>query len=994
MIGLGFITILSALQYGFLHNVPANSSKFSFLFVTNLLGFIILTVINYKKIKGISKSPIKKGFLLSIELIGFTYFLLSGSKDLDNVVISSIISMYFIYVTPILLLLKKRVNFFSGVAATLALIALLLMFGGDINALIGSKSVLYLIVADIFFAAYVVSISLLGENEDSTQLTLSQMGFAVCLSLIGWIIESILTGNAFTIPADTSFWISAIFIGVCIRAIYGIVQISCIKHVPTLNASLIFSSEIMITLGLNPFVCKVLHTTYTPTTIYQVIGCILLLISTLMVEDKILSKLGYDRMDIKLFKQKDGTMKKYVSISRKIIVSTLLFTLATLILSTSICLLSIQTIQSSVVDNSKILGKEASISSMDALKEEMEKEQVQNTSNKAIIADEILKKYASSIELAANYASSLYANPNEYTSHVVDVPKEENDGKWIMQRILANESISYASIQNECNLLSNMISVFDPIIQQNENVYAIYIGTETGLFISYDKNSSSKYNNGKESYYEFRQSEWYTLGKNNHPYRFTNTYEDAYNRGLTISCFAPFYDKKGNFIGCVSMDILIENLNKAILNESNISILINENGNIISTNDENAEKTLKDIKEEIIKNKEGILSYNDQYIAYATIPSTGWILCFESPISSIIDSVSKVQDKIDTNTNSMVDTIIKGIRTIVQNCLILSAIILLGVTILLGKATKKISNPLVKLEEDVKRISNGELDFRTSVDTDDEIGNLARSFNEMSESLQKHIADLKEVTAREERIASELALATQIQKHMIPSVFPAFPDRPDIDLYAIMHPAKEVGGDFYDYFEIDDTHVGLVMADVSGKGIPAALFMMISMALIKNEALNNPSPASVLMKINNSLCEKNDAGMFVTVWLGIMDTVSGKMICCNAGHEYPIIARKDGPFELYKDKHGFIIGGMEDIRYKEYELTLEKGDILYVYTDGVPEATNPDNELFGIERIIDSLNNHERDPKALIAGIIEDTTEFVKEAEPFDDMTMMVVKRI
>lgn len=240
---------------------------------------------------------------------------------------------------------------------------------------------------------------------------------------------------------------------------------------------------------------------------------------------------------------------------------------------------------------------------------------------------------------------------------------------------------------------------------------------------------------------------------------------------------------------------------------------------------------------------------------------------------------------------------------------------------------------------------------------------------------------------------AELSVAANIQQSMLPCIFPAFPERDEFDIYATMTPAKEVGGDFYDFFLVDEDHLAMVMADVSGKGVPAALFMMISKTLIKNAAQLGLSPKEALEKVNNQLCENNDAGLFVTVWLGILEIHTGKMKCVNAGHEYPAVRRKDGSFELFKDRHGFVLAGMEDSKYREYALDLQEGDRLFVYTDGVAEATNARNELYGTERMVKALNiKKDVSCKELLTLLHEDVDRFVGEAPQFDDITMLAME--
>ncbi|MBQ1817173.1 MAG: PP2C family protein-serine/threonine phosphatase, partial [Clostridia bacterium] len=240
------------------------------------------------------------------------------------------------------------------------------------------------------------------------------------------------------------------------------------------------------------------------------------------------------------------------------------------------------------------------------------------------------------------------------------------------------------------------------------------------------------------------------------------------------------------------------------------------------------------------------------------------------------------------------------------------------------------------------------------------------------------------------RIGTELELARRIQNAMLPSKFPAFPERSEFDLHAEMDPAKEVGGDFYDFFLIDDDHLGLVMADVSGKGIPAALFMMISKILIKNAAMAGMSPAAALRAVNERISANNPEQMFVTVWLGILEISTGRLTAANAGHEYPMLCAPGGEFAFYTDKHGFVIGGLQGIKYREYELMLEPGSKLFLYTDGVPEATDNNNLLFGAARMLEALNaDPEASPKELLKAMRAAVDDFVGEAEQFDDLTML-----
>ena len=277
--------------------------------------------------------------------------------------------------------------------------------------------------------------------------------------------------------------------------------------------------------------------------------------------------------------------------------------------------------------------------------------------------------------------------------------------------------------------------------------------------------------------------------------------------------------------------------------------------------------------------------------------------------------------------------------------------------------------------------------------TGDEVELLANSFRKMEEDVISYLRSFMAITAENERIGAELNVATQIQADMLPRIFPAFPERPEFDIYASMTPAKEVGGDFYDFFLVDDDHLAMVIADVSGKGVPAALFMVIAKTLLKNAAQTGLPPKAVLEKVNNQLCENNEAEMFVTVWLGIYEISTGKLTAANAGHEYPAIRRSGGRFELVKDRHGFVLAGMEDARYREYELELGMGDTLFLYTDGVAEAIGAANILYGTERMLATLNTAPgRCPEKLLRDVKQDIDRFVGDAPQFDDITMLAIR--
>ena len=274
-----------------------------------------------------------------------------------------------------------------------------------------------------------------------------------------------------------------------------------------------------------------------------------------------------------------------------------------------------------------------------------------------------------------------------------------------------------------------------------------------------------------------------------------------------------------------------------------------------------------------------------------------------------------------------------------------------------------------------------------------EVGGLARSYIRMISDLDTYMENLKAITTEKERMETELNIAARIQADMLPSPKLLLREQGQFNISAMMIPAKEVGGDFYDFFMIDADHLALVMADVSGKGVPAALFMVVAKTLMKNRAQMGDSPAQVLANVNEQLCEGNEAELFVTVWLAILELSTGKGIAANAGHEHPVLRRADGSFALVRYRHSPAVATMEGLRFREHTFELHPGDSLYVYTDGVPEATNGAGEMFGTERMVGALNeNPDAEPALLLRTVMDAIDGFIGDAPQFDDITMLGLK--
>ena len=663
-------------------------------------------------------------------------------------------------------------------------------------------------------------------------------------------------------------------------------------------------------------------------------------------------------------------------IRRRVVLIVLLVSLVAMTLASGVSIVSMLSIRNT---------------SREALQQQLEINLSNTIADKAALADAQFGKYREYINGFATQIHDMYVHPENYASREVKPPKASNKGILAMQRYLRDSTVTTEAVREEINLLGNLEDEWYAAVSQNEKVITtVYLGTESGLHVAYDTASDLGVEEGSaESHFDYSHKEWYALAKETGEGDFTDIYPDSYRRGLMVSVYAPFLDAKNQFAGSVSMDMLIEDIYQQIvsmdLGEGGSVYLVDEKGYTLDPNRKNQLVEInylindQTVVEAMRNGKSGFgVSDDGIYYVYAPVESTGWMLCIGIPESTVMSSVEAMD---------------RNIRTAILLFTGVFLVLLAAVVLVSLRFSKTLTDPLIALGKDAHTISGGNLDYRAKVQRNDEIGDLAVSFNDMAGSLKQYIADLTRVTAEKERIGAELNVATKIQADMLPRIFPAFPDRTEIDIFAAMDPAKEVGGDFYDFFLVDDDHLCMVMADVSGKGVPAALFMVIAKTLIKNQAQLGKSPAEILYNVNNQLCDGNEMEMFVTVWLAILDMSTGKGVAANAGHEHPALCRKNGKYELVEYRHSPAVAVMEEMRFKEHEFILYPGDHLFVYTDGVPEATNAEKELFGSERMLTALNRQpDANPRKVLKHVRQAVDDFVQDAEQFDDLTMLCLE--
>ena len=648
----------------------------------------------------------------------------------------------------------------------------------------------------------------------------------------------------------------------------------------------------------------------------------------------------------------------------------------------------------------------------------VEKSLVKTNSLQAYIADDVFADVQNDVLTLQTFAAGLFAGGHENIQGHAELPDASNDGK-VTAQILFEDGVDYTNSEY-LKTAFGMIDIMTAMYKNSGKINNCYIGLCDGTHLCVDEMSSNKFDeNGNLKSYYVRRRPWYTNAALMGDVCFSDIITDLYTGKLCITCSAPVYTD-GELIGVVGIDLFLDSIedyvNSSAENGAFICI-VSGSGKVIFAPggngifDVETGETAEDIR--LSENKELAEFVSDAlisptglrtvtvgngtyYMAGTPISTMGWCVISASSKEYIdnasVNLISEFDDINDRSAEKYRSGRAQSSNLIV---LIVSVIIIIGLYSALLVANRILKPVESMTEEIIEGGTTGKMfEMKELYRTGDEIEVLAESFDALSKKVRDYILDITTITKEKERIATELELAKKIQANMLPDTFPPFPGRTEFDIYGKMTPAKEVGGDFFDFFLLDDDHLALVMADVSGKGIPAALFMMVSKILIKNFAVmgSSASPKEVLEKTNEMLCSHNKEQMFVTVWMGVLEIPTGKIRAVNAGHEYPVIRQPGGQFEIFKDKHGFVIGGMSGLKYTEYEIELKKGGTLFLYTDGVPEATNASSELFGMDRLLESMNScGSGDPEKLLDHVHNSVNEFVGEAPQFDDLTMLCI---
>jgi sigma-B regulation protein RsbU (phosphoserine phosphatase) len=503
--------------------------------------------------------------------------------------------------------------------------------------------------------------------------------------------------------------------------------------------------------------------------------------------------------------------------------------------------------------------------------------------------------------------------------------------------------------------------------------------------------------------YDPRKEPWYVKAKKNKELSWTDVYLLFSDKKPGITASYPIIDGSGKFIGVAGLEIEL-----AVLSKFLKSLKVRKNGIAFIVDKKNQLIAYPDIQQTVVREGDTFRPARVDELKSDWIRESfrlrkqddmqGSRDKFYSEVNGInyITSFTSFPESFGMDWEIVLiipeDDFIGSIKKANWQAVLISLCFLTIAIILVWVLARGISRPIVNLTEEIKNIK----DFPLALSSEDEtaeVADLKDAFNQMGDQLKEYMENLKETTAAKERIESELKIAHDIQMGILPKIFPAFPDRPEFDIYATLEPAKEVGGDLYDFFFMDDDHFCFTVGDVSGKGVPAALFMAITKTLIKTKATQGLKAENILIRVNEDLSLDNPSVMFVTLFLGILNVRTGELDYCNGGHNPPYLIHTNGSLEPMETTNGMALGVVEDFQYTSKRIVLEKGTTIFMYTDGITEAMSEREELFSEERLENELSVlKDKSTKEMAAGIMERIRIFSEGVPQFDDITMLMLR--
>ena len=637
----------------------------------------------------------------------------------------------------------------------------------------------------------------------------------------------------------------------------------------------------------------------------------------------------------------------------------------------------------------------------------------------AMLADDLFVRLSSTVQILADNAENLLQTPELYSARPFALPDASMEGKISLQLVgETNRMPEDPAVLEKLSLLANLSDVMTALYR-NAGTSSVYIAVPEGYMLCVDDKADARIDEqGNVLTIPIRERPWYLGAAQSDSIFFTDVLKDTFTGEIGITCTIPIR-QDGRLIAVAAADLFLDQMEEAVSNSGDVvhyTCIINNQGHVVfspqnqgtlrartaeeavdlrSSEQADLAAFVRDALNGVTGVRELDLDGDRVYLAGAPVKTLGWA------VVSVVDKAATerptimMQEQFDSTLNEAATIYNKNLDRSKQTIIVLILLILIMGLTAGDRLSRRIVRPLEHMTNRVRSLGGKNLQFQMEEEyrTGDEIEVLAESFSALSAKTLQYVDQVKRVTAEKERIGAELTMANAIQRSQLPRLFPPFPNRHEFNLFATMKPAKEVGGDFYDFFMVDNDHVALVMADVAGKGVPAALFMMVTRMLIKSRLQSGESVAEALTNVNRQLCENNELGYFVTVWLAVLEISTGKGVAVNAGHEHPVLRRSDGKYELVLYRHSLAVAAMDGVRFRQHEFQLCPGDSFFVYTDGVTEATNGEHELFGTDRMLEALNKEpDAEPDQLLKNVMDDIHRFMDGEDQFDDITMMCLK--
>ena len=663
------------------------------------------------------------------------------------------------------------------------------------------------------------------------------------------------------------------------------------------------------------------------------------------------------------------------------------------------------------IDSSSDLGKRAINESTVALEEDAKGYLLRVAVDQAELTDLVFEQIISDMGVIGDYTREDTNTLKKVDATPYYLGKDRPPDLVAYGVIHKAPGVNPDQLSDEIAGLSSLQRIFSPIYRSNHNLAALYVATDSGLLLLFP------WTPRVEDVFDPRTRPWYLTANNSPGYVWSDPYVDVLGGGLMITYSRKIEDKNSTNRWIIGADVTIETINQRIitteLGENGYAFLINQNGDVISRPGltagsvrwdelyqaenllESPNSDLRDVAEEMTAGFSGVkicrFAEGDKFIAYAPVKRIGWSIGIVLPVDTVIAPIDLTRREIQNATDETrvhIDEEMVFLQRLLGVSFIVLFIAICGIAVL---SSRYIIDPLQVLKDGALRIGRGDLESKVIVNTGDEFEDLAGVFNQMSQDLRDHISELRRTTAEKERFTRELEIAHGIQDSFLPD---SIPEIPGIEIAVFATPALEVGGDFYDFIPVDEDAWGLVIADVSGKGVPAALFMALSRTLIRVSASRRRDPAGAITEANELICRDSKTSMFVTLFYLVISSKEREITYVNAGHNPPLLLNRNTPGTVTLLKaDGIALGIIDDINLQSVSISLKEGDLVVLYTDGITEAMNSEGEEFGMERLSDVLNTY-RDSSAIeiIEGIKRAISEFAGDTPQSDDITLILIR--